>query len=83
MESVPFTQAKAQLSEMVDRVERQHQRLAVTRHGRTAAILINEDDLASLEETVEILRDPQLLESLRSSGEQAAAGQVSPLERQR
>jgi len=64
-------------------VERQHQRLAVTRHGRTAAILINEDDRASLEETVEILRDPQLLESLRSSGEQAAAGQVSPLERQR
>jgi len=83
MESVPFTQAKAQLSEMVDRVERQHQRLAVTRHGRTAAILINEDDRASLEETVEILRDRHLLETLRSSRQQAAARQVSPLERQR
>lgn len=83
MESVPFTHAKARLSEMVDRVERQHQRLAVTRHGRTAAILINEDDLASLEETIEILRDTELLESLRSSREQAAAGQASPLERHR
>lgn len=81
MESVPFTKAKAHLSEMMDRVEREHQRLAVTRHGRTAAILIAEGDLTSLEETVEILRDPELMDSLRQSRQEASAGHTSRLER--
>lgn len=82
MESVPFTRAKAQLSEIVDRVEREHQRLAVTRHGKTAAVLINGDDLASLEETVEIMRDPELMSSIRISRDQAEKGKTAPLERE-
>jgi len=81
MDSVPFTQAKAKLSELVDRVEREHARLAVTRHGRTAAVLINENDLESLEETVAILRDEELATSIRRSRREAAAGKRSPLER--
>ena len=81
MDSVPFTQAKAKLSELVDRVEREHARLAVTRHGRTAAVLINEDDLEALEETVAILHDEELVRSIRRSRKEAAAGKRSPLER--
>jgi prevent-host-death family protein len=81
MDSVPFTQAKAKLSELVDRVEREHARLAVTRHGRTAAVLINEDDLESLEETVAILRDEELVRSIRRSRKEATAGKRSALER--
>lgn len=81
MDEVPFTQAKAQLSELVDRVEREHARLAVTRRGRTAAVLINRDELESLEETIEILRDEELRRSLRSSRKEAAAGKRSRLER--
>lgn len=81
MDDVPFTKAKAQLSELVDRVEREHARLAVTRHGRTAAVLINRDDLESLEETVAILHDEELTRSIRHSRKQAAAGKRSKLER--
>ncbi len=82
MDSVPFTRAKAQLSEIVDRVEREHQRLAVTRHGKTAAVLINSDDLASLEETVEIMRDPDLMASIHTSRREAQSGDTTPLERE-
>lgn len=81
MDSLPFTQVKARLSELVDRVEREHARLAVTRHGRTAAVLINEDDLEALEETVAILRDEELTRSIRRSRRQATEGKGSPLER--
>jgi antitoxin YefM len=81
MDSVPFTTAKAQLSELMDRVEREHARLAVTRHGRTSAVLINSDDLEALEETVAILNDEELVASLRRSRKQAAAGKMTPLER--
>lgn len=81
MDDVPFTEAKAHLSELVDRVEREHARLAVTRHGRTAAVLINHDDLESLEETVAILHDEELTRSIRRSRKQAAAGKRAKLER--
>lgn len=83
MDSVPFTAAKARLSELMDRVEREHARLAVTRHGRTAAVLINEDDLESLEETVAILQDEALAQSIRRSRKEATEGKHSKLERGR
>lgn len=73
-ETVPFTEAKAHLSELVDRTQREHERFLVTRNGRPAAVLLSPDDLASLEETVEILQDSVLLESIRTSRRQAAKG---------
>lgn len=81
MDMIPFTEAKAHLSELVDRVEHEHARLAVTRRGRTAAVLINEEDLESLEETVAILRDEELTRSIRRSRREASQGRRSPLER--
>jgi prevent-host-death family protein len=81
MDPIPLTEVKARLSELVDRVEREHARLAVTRHGHTAAVLINGDDLESLEETVAILHDDELMRSIRRSRKEAAEGKRSTLER--
>jgi antitoxin YefM len=77
---VPFTRAKTQLSELIDRVEREHARLTLTRRGRPAATLLHPDDLAALEETIEILRDPELADSIRRSRADAAEGQATKLE---
>lgn len=74
MEIVPFTEAKAHLSDLVDRVDREHDRVTVTKNGRPAAVLVNPDDLEALEETVEILRDAELMKSIRKSRREAAAG---------
>ena len=80
-EMLPFSEVKARLSALGERVERQHDRIVVTRHGRPAFVLINPDDLEALEETVEILRDEELLASLRESRAEAAAGQTSAMPR--
>lgn len=73
-ETVPFTEAKAHLSELVDRTSREHERFVLTRNGRPAAVLMAPEDLESLEETVDILEDRALLESIRASRREAAAG---------
>jgi antitoxin YefM len=78
-ETLPFSEVKAHLSEVADRVEREHDRILVTRNGRPSFVLVSPDDLASLEETLEILQDDELLESLRTSRRQAAAGDTVPL----
>ncbi len=78
-ETVPFTHAKAHLSELVDKVVGEHERFVLTRNGRPAAVLLSPDELESLEETVEILRDKRLLESIRRSRREAAQGKQLPL----
>lgn len=78
-ETIPFTEAKAHLSELVDRTLREHERFVVTRNGVPAAVLLSPEDLESLEETVDILQDDELLESIRTSRRQAAAGERLPL----
>jgi len=71
---LPFSEAKAQLSELADRVEGQHDRILVTRNGRPTFVLVSPDDLESLEETLDILRDEELITSIRQSRRQAEAG---------
>ncbi|MDQ3756750.1 MAG: type II toxin-antitoxin system Phd/YefM family antitoxin [Actinomycetota bacterium] len=73
-ETVPLSDAKAHLSELADRVEREHERILVTRNGRPSFVLIGADDLESLEETLDILRDRKLVESVRRSQQEAAQG---------
>jgi antitoxin YefM len=70
-EMLPLARVKARLSEIVDRVLREQERVVVTRNGRPAAVLISPDDLESLEETLAVLSDPDLMAQIRE-GEQAA-----------
>jgi prevent-host-death family protein len=78
-DTVPVTDAKAHLSDLVDRVEHEHERILVTRNGLPAAVIISPDDLESLEETIEILRDRELMKSIRISRAEAASGKRIPL----
>ena len=78
-DTLPFSEVKAHLSEMADRVESQHDRILVTRNGRPSFVLINPDELESLEETLDIMSDGELVESLRQSIQEAAEGKHLPL----
>lgn len=73
-ETIPFTEAKAHLSELVERTLREHDRFIVTKNGVPSAVLISPDDLESLEETVDILQDEALIESIRTSRREASEG---------
>lgn len=81
-ETIAFTEAKAHLSDLVDRTSREHERFIVTRNGVPAAVLMSPDDLESLEETVAILEDKALLASLRRSRREASEGKQLPLKDQ-
>jgi len=63
----PLRSVRDHLSEVIDRVERQHERVVVTRNGRAAAVLISPEDLAQLEETIDVLSDPAALADIREA----------------
>jgi len=64
------------LSEVVDRVEHHHERVVVTRNGQAAAILISPEDLAQLEETADVLGDPDALADIREADAAYSRGDV-------
>jgi antitoxin YefM len=51
---------KAHLSAIVGSVHDTHERVVITRNGEPAAVLVSPDDLASLEETLDILSDAEI-----------------------
>jgi prevent-host-death family protein len=62
------------LSEVVDQVEREHDRVIITKHGRPAVVVLSIDDLESLEETLDIMARPKLLAQIRESLAQLESG---------
>jgi prevent-host-death family protein len=80
-EHLPLAEVKNKLSEVVDRLEREHGRVIVTKHGRPAAVMLSIEDLDSLEETLDILSNPHLLEEIRKGERDARAGRTERLSR--
>ncbi len=64
------------LSEVIDRVEHQHERVVITRNGKPAAVILSPDDLAQLQETIDVLSDPQALADIREADAAYARGDV-------
>ncbi len=70
---------KNRLSEVVERLEREHGRVVITKHGRPAAVVLSVADLEGLEETLEILADPQLMRRIRRAGAEIEGGRSQEL----
>ena len=75
---VPFTRARAELSDLLDEVEARHEHVVVTRNGRPVAIVLSTEEWEAIEETLEILQDEETLEALRESEADVRAGRVRP-----
>lgn len=75
-ETLPLAEIKAHLSEIVDRVESEHDRVVLTRNGRAAAVIMSPDDLEALEDTLELLSDPKALKEIGKAREDVAQGRV-------
>lgn len=74
--TLPLAEIKAKLSEVVDRVENRHERVTLTRNGRPAAVLISPDDLDALEDTLEILSNPDAMREIEQAREEIARGEI-------
>lgn len=67
MSTESLREVRDHFSEVVDRVAHEHERVTVTRNGRPAVVILSPDDLAQLEETLEILSDPEALADIREA----------------
>jgi prevent-host-death family protein len=69
-----LAEIKKRLSEIIDGVEKRHDRVVLTRNGKPAAVIMSPEELESLEETLEILSDPKALRDIRKAEGAIEAG---------
>jgi len=78
-EHMPLADVKNHLSEVVERLEREHGRVVITKHGRPAAVVLSIEDLEGLEETLALLSEPKLLRRVRQGQADIDSGRVAEL----
>lgn len=76
MTSESLRSVRDRFSEFIDRVQKHHERVVVTRNGTPAAVLISTEDLESLEETVAVLGDSQAIAELIEAHRAYLEGEV-------
>jgi antitoxin YefM len=81
-EQMPLADVKNRLSEVVDRLEREHGRVIITKHGHPAAVVMSVEDLESLEETLDIMDSAELLSDIRDSLAELAATELPVLSKE-
>ena len=59
--TVPVRELRSELSQIIDQVADLREHVVITRRGRPAAVLVPVDEYEALEETAEILSDPDTL----------------------
>ena len=80
MSTLSLADVKAHLSELVNRVQSEHDRVTVTVHGKPSAVLISQEELESLQETIAVLSDQPLVQQLLASETEISQGQGETLE---
>ncbi len=78
-EHLPLAEVKNRLSEVVERLEREHGRVVITKHGRPAAVVLSLEDLESLEETLSVLNSAALMDDVRSGVTELRGGEAVTL----
>jgi antitoxin YefM len=74
VDSVPFSTARANLEELMDRVCDNHETLIIIRNGEPYVVMMPLKDFQSLEETAYLLRSPKNASRLLGSISQFQAG---------
>jgi len=76
---IAISDARANLPELVNKVNKNLDRVIITINGRAKAVLLSEEELESIEETAEVLAIPGAKASINKGLKQMKNGKIKPL----
>jgi prevent-host-death family protein len=65
--TIPISEVKTRLPELVSGVAEREEEIVVTRNGKPAAVLVNYDEYERLKDTLDVLSDPALMKQVAQS----------------
>jgi len=78
--TLPITEARANLTSLVDRAKKRLDEYIITVNGRPAAIITSVDEYDGWKETNEILADKKLMRDIRQSEKEISEGKFKDWE---
>lgn len=75
--TLPLTEVRDRLSEIVEDVNGNGTEWTITRHGRPVAVILSAEDHEALIETLNVLSDDDTMAALDEAEADVAAGRVS------
>ena len=72
--TLPISEVKARLPELVTGVQDREEEVVVTRNGKPAAVLVSYAEFERLKETLDVLSDPALMRQIEQSRAFYASG---------
>jgi antitoxin YefM len=66
MKTLPLSEAKSRLSNLIERVNANDEEVVITRNGRAAAVLVSPGEFESWKETVSVRGDAALMREIKS-----------------
>ena len=76
METLPISEVKDRLNELVDAAAITHEQVTITKNGSPAAVLIGVDEWESIQETLFWLSQPGIRESIAGAEADVDVGRV-------
>jgi prevent-host-death family protein len=74
--TLPISEVKARLPELVTGVAEREEEVVVTRNGKPAAVLVSYAEFERIKETLDVLSDPALMRQVRESRAFYASGKT-------
>ena len=65
--TLPISEVKTHLPELVDKVMARDEQIVVTRKGKPAAVILSYGEYESLRETIDVLSDPTMMKQIHKS----------------
>ena len=65
--TMPISEVKTRLPELVSGVEQREEEIVVTRNGKPAAVLVNYNEYERLKDTLDVLSDPAVMKQIAQS----------------
>ena len=65
--TLPISEVKTRLPELVSGVAEREEEIVVTRNGKPSAVLVNYDEYERLKDTLDVLSDPVLMKQIAES----------------
>jgi antitoxin YefM len=65
MKTMPLSEVKTKLSELVKAVERRDEVVSITRDGKPVAMIVSKEEYENWRETMDIMRDANFMREIR------------------
>ena len=76
MRTLPLTEARKDLSKIVDEVSAEHEHVVITKQGKPEAVVLSADEFDSWQETLDIMADKKAMAAIARAERDIKAGRM-------